>query len=258
MFGLRNKVAVVVGGAGYLGSAVCKGLVQQGACVIVADLEKDRLEQVTDALNSQDTELQCCSVVVDLTNEDSVKQTIEQISRDFKRLDIVVNATYFPHGKQSDEIAESDFSFSLRGNVTASFILAREAKKIMVRGGSIIMFSSMYGRVAPDPRIYVQPMNPNPIEYGVAKAGIEQMIRHLAVAWAADGIRMNGVAPGAFPHREVQEAHPDFIERLSRKIPLGRIGNQDEVTGAVVFLASEAASYITGQILVVDGGWTIW
>ena len=116
----------------------------------------------------------------------------------------------------------------------------------------------MYGRVSPHPGIYEKPMVPNPVEYGVSKAGLDQMIRYLAVAWASDGIRVNGIAPGPFPNPEVQKAHPDFMKRLAEKVPLGRIGSQHEVARAVIYLASPAASYVTGHILAVDGGWTAW
>ena len=122
----------------------------------------------------------------------------------------------------------------------------------------MVIFSSMYGRVAPDPRVYVPPMAPNALEYGVSKAGLEQMIRYLAVAWASDGVRINGIALGPFPNPQVQAGHPDFVERLSQKVPLGRIGRAEEAIGPVLFLASEAASYVTGQTLAVDGGWTAW
>lgn len=125
-------------------------------------------------------------------------------------------------------------------------------------GGSMVFFSSMYGHIAPDPRIYDPPLNPNPIEYGVAKAGIEQMTRYLAVHWANKNIRVNAVAPGAFPHAHQQRDYPVFMQKLAQKSPAGRIGRQDELTGAVVFLASDEASFITGQVLDVDGGVTIW
>jgi NAD(P)-dependent dehydrogenase (short-subunit alcohol dehydrogenase family) len=101
-------------------------------------------------------------------------------------------------------------------------------------------------------------MNPNPIEYGVAKAGIQQMARYLAVHWGPRGVRCNSISPGPFPNPQMQRDQPDFIARLEHHVPLGRIGQAPETAGVVAFLLSDAASYITGQNLAVDGGWTAW
>jgi NAD(P)-dependent dehydrogenase (short-subunit alcohol dehydrogenase family) len=173
-------------------------------------------------------------------------------------LDALVNLAYCPHSKGIDELTGEEFGRALVENVGKAFLLAREAKRLMKPGASVVLFSSMYGGVSPDPRIYHPPMRPNAIEYGVSKAGIEQMVRYLAVSWAKDGIRVNAVSPGPFPHPSLQREQPEFMERLAAKTPLGRIGRQDEVTGAVVFLVSDEASYVDGHVLMVDGGWTIW
>ena len=125
------------------------------------------------------------------------------------------------------------------------------------RGGSIIHFSSMYGVVSPDPRIYENDAGVNPIEYGVAKAGILQMVRYQAVRWAKKGIRVNAVVPGAFPNPHVQK-NTSFIHALEDKAPMGRIGQPEDLVGLLVFLAADESSFITGQHFVVDGGWTIW
>ena len=157
-----------------------------------------------------------------------------------------------------EEVSADEFDATLHVNITSAFVLAREAVRVMREGGSVIMFASMYGLVSPDPRIYVPPMKPNPIEYGVAKAAIVYMVKYLAVPWAPRNIRVNAIAPGAFPNPKVQKDHPDFIGRLAEKVPLGRIGRQDELADIIAFLASDKASYMTGQTLVVDGGWTVW
>lgn len=101
-------------------------------------------------------------------------------------------------------------------------------------------------------------MTKNPIEYGVGKAGIIQMTRYLAVSWGKENVRCNCISPGPFPNLIVQRDNPEFVEHLAQKSPMGRIGKPDEIAGAVAFLLSDASSYITGQNLIVDGGWTIW
>jgi NAD(P)-dependent dehydrogenase (short-subunit alcohol dehydrogenase family) len=258
LFDLAGRVAVVAGGAGYLGSALCRGLFHHGANVVVADLNVAGAERLADELNGQGGGQKSRGVLLDIAREESIAGLIEGVCRDFGRLDVLVNATYAPQEKSLQDISGDDFTRSLGINISGTFLLARTAKLAMKTGGSIILFSSMYGSVAPDPGVYQAPMRPNPVEYGVAKAGIDQMVRYLAMSWARDGIRVNGVAPGPFPNPRVQESHPDFIARLAQKVPLGRIGTAGEIAGAVVFLASDAASYVTGQCLRVDGGWTIW
>ncbi len=258
MFSLKGRVAIVAGGAGYLGGAVCRGLLEQGASIVVADLNMEAAQTCVRDLNAMDPQAKCAALPLDLQEQTSIETLVASTCDAFGRLDILVNATYAPHGPHSAEIAAHDFTKSLAADVTGGFMLARRAKAAMTDSGSIIFFSSMYGRVAPDPRIYEKPMLPNPIEYGVAKAGVDQMIRYLAVAWAPDGIRINGVSPGAFPKPLIQKEHPDFVKRLAEKIPMARIGSAEEIAGAVCFLASDEASYVTGQVLVVDGGWTVW
>jgi NAD(P)-dependent dehydrogenase (short-subunit alcohol dehydrogenase family) len=137
-------------------------------------------------------------------------------------------------------------------------MLAREAATRMEGGGAIVLYSSMYGLVAPDPGVYEPPMNCNPIEYGAAKAGVAQMVRYLAATLGPRGIRVNGIAPGPFPFPETVRESGDFAQRLAARTMLKRIGRREETAGAVVFLVSDAAQYVTGAILPVDGGWTAW
>jgi NAD(P)-dependent dehydrogenase (short-subunit alcohol dehydrogenase family) len=258
MFDLKGKTILIVGGAGYLGSAVCRGLVAQGATLLIGDLNEASAGTLAADLNRQGGGGSATALTMDVRDESAIRQVIDMIRSRYGRLSALVNATYSPHGASTEEISLKDFGDSLRNIIAAGFVLAREAKSLMQDGGSIVFFSSMYGRVSPDPNVYEPPMRPNPVEYGVAKAGIEQMVRYLAVAWAPDRIRVNAVAPGPFPNPGVQREHPDFAARLAQRVPLGRLGAPEDIVGAVTFLCADEAGYVTGQTLVVDGGWTAW
>jgi NAD(P)-dependent dehydrogenase (short-subunit alcohol dehydrogenase family) len=256
LFDLSGKVALVAGGAGYLGDPACRALAEQGARVMVADLAEGRAKALAAGIVAQGGTAQ--AVGLDVADEESSRAAVARTVSEFGRLDVLVNATYFSIGKRVDDLTAAEFDRANRVNLTGSFLLAREAARAMKEGGSVVFFASMYGIVSPEPRVYEAPMNPNPIEYGVGKAGIIQMTRYLAVAWGERGIRVNAIAPGPFPHDGVQQQHPEFVARLARKVPLGRIGRQHEIAGTVVFLAAEASSYLNGTTLCVDGGWTAW
>lgn len=255
MFDFTGKVALIVGGAGYLGMPVSRAFVEQGARVVLTDLRAARAAQVAQGMDDS-----CAGWSLDLADEAQIGAAIHRVVTEYGRLDVLVNASYLSFGQRNVETLQGDeFEASLRVQLTGAFLLAREAGRVMADGGAMVFFSSMYGRVSPDPRIYQAPQQPNPLEYGVGKAGLEQMIRYLAVHYAPRNLRVNGVAPGPFPHPI--PADPEFeafCGRLSERVPLGRIGRQYELAGPVLFLASAEASYITGHILPVDGGWTIW
>jgi NAD(P)-dependent dehydrogenase (short-subunit alcohol dehydrogenase family) len=168
--------------------------------------------------------------------------------------------TYASTAKKLEDLTAADYDSVNHGNLTSTFIFAREIAGRMSAngGGSIALFSSMYGTVSPDPSIYESPMNTNPIEYGVNKAGIQQMVRYLAMHYGKQNVRCNAISPGPFPNPGIQSGNPAFIERLSKKVPLGRVGQADEIAGAVAFLLSEASTFVNGINLPVDGGWTAW
>ena len=258
MFELAGKAALVAGGAGWLGAAICRKLAGQGASVMIADIDADRAAEAASATAAVRDGAQVRAIALNADDEESTKKAVAETMDAFGRLDIMVNATFAAAGRRLEEITAAEFDRTLHTNIVGNFLLARESAAVMHNGGSLVFFGSMYGLIAPDPRMYRAPMAPNPIEYGVAKAGVIQMAKYLAVYWAEKKIRVNAIVPGAFPNALTQEKNPDFVERLGAKTPMGRIGTPEEIAGAVVYLASDEASFVTGTTIVVDGGWTAW
>lgn len=252
LFSLENRDIWIIGGAGYLGSSVVNALELMQARVLCADLGAKASEAGFGPLTS--------TVSLDASDTLALEAFVSNQTAARGVPHGLVVMTYSSTAKTFDDLSAADFDQASHGNLTATFTLARAVGNAMAsRGsGSIVLFSSMYGSVSPDPRLYEAPMNPNPVEYGVGKAGIQQLARYLAVHYGPRGLRCNAISPGPFPNPAVQATQPAFIDRLAQKVPLGRVGQSSEIAGAVVFLLSDAASFITGQNLAVDGGWTIW
>lgn len=248
-FDLDGRDVWVVGGAGYLGRPVVQQLALLGARVVCVDLPG----RAFSGQNITPAEL-------DLNDVPAVEAFVAgQISAHGPPHGLVLMA-YSSTSKRFDELTAADFDAVSHGNLTATFTLARAVGDAMAdRGrGSIVLFSSMYGSVSPDPRLYEHPMNPNPVEYGVCKAGVQQLARYLAVHYGRRGVRCNSISPGPFPNPGLQANDPGFIRRLADKVPLGRVGEAAEISGAVAFLVSDASTFVTGHNLAVDGGWTAW
>ncbi|NLC59016.1 MAG: SDR family oxidoreductase [Armatimonadetes bacterium] len=255
LFSLEGKVALVTGGAGVLGSAMCRALAQAGARVAVASRNLDHCQHLAEALGPAHF-----AVAIDLASEASVRAGIDQVVAHAGRLDVLVNNGYRGPTPRQDEATAVEFDYSLTVGVTGQFVAAQQAARHMRAngGGSIINVASMYGLVASYPEVYEGLEYTSPPNYHAVKGALIQLTRHLAAYWARDGIRVNCLSPGAFPHAPLRQQSPEFIRRLEERVPLKRVGEPHELMGAVVFLASEASSYCTGHNLVVDGGWTIW
>lgn len=255
-FDLTGKVIWVPGGAGLLGSAVCTALAEHGAQVIVSDVRADIGEALAETIRKND--LKARAIALDASSESAIVACCRQIMDEFGQLDAMVNMTFRYKKTPWQQMTSVEWEYGMSVSSTGAFLLSREAALAMLpRGkGSIVHFSSMYGVVAPDPKMYPEPMAPNPIDYGVAKAGVLALVRYHAVALAENGVRVNAIVPGPFPYPWSQQTDEAFMKRLTAKVPMGRVGNAEEMAGAVVFLCSDAASFVTGTQIVVDGGWT--
>ncbi len=255
---LAGKRALVVGGAGWLGVPLCRKLVREGAELVLADKDGESAVRAAREAAAERPGCRALGLFIDVGDERSIRESVTRAAAELGGLDLLVNAAFAAAGKRVEDVSGEELDRTLHVNLTGCFLVAREAAARMSIGGCMVFFASMYGIVAPDPRLYREPMTPNPIEYGVAKAGVIQMARYLAVHWGPRGIRVNAIVPGAFPNAATQEKDPEFIQRLASRAPLGRIGTPEEIAGAVAWLASEDASFVTGTALVVDGGWTAW
>ncbi len=258
MFELKNKTILVAGGAGYLGLPLCQLIARQGGNVCIGDFDREALERAVRAVRADNPNAEVRGIHLDIGDEASINNCISTCADQFGVLAGLVNATAGASGKLIEDLTGSDFDSANRLNLTGPFLLAREAAHHMNQGGSIVMYSSMYGLVSPNQAHYPGEVPRNPIEYGAGKAGMVQMVRYLASHYGSKNIRVNGVAPGPFPNIEKLNLPAEFIDNLDRATMLGRVGKPHETAGAVVFLLSDAASYITGHTLPVDGGWTAW
>lgn len=255
-FDLTHKTIWVVGGAGYLGQATVKQLYQLGATVHCIDLEN----RAADFISTLSPSSRLIAHSLDATDMTATEEFVKYQISTSSVPDGLVNMTASTTALKMEALSADDFDRVNHGGITATFMLARwVGEQMAARGsGNVVLFSSMYGMVSPYPEVYEAPMNKNPIEYGVGKAGIIQMTKYLAVHWGAQNVRFNCISPGPFPNPTVQQLHPDFVGRLSQKSPMKRIGRAEEIASSVAFLLSDAASYINGHNLVVDGGWTVW
>lgn len=257
LFNLQGKVAILTGATGWLGSAMSRALAEAGATVVVTSRDEAKVQAFAATLPGSGH----IGLGFDQGKTATIPAFVQQVLEKTGKIDILVNNAYGGTAPSIDNATAEDFDRAYHTGVTAYFLLARAvADHLRSRGapGSIINISSMYGVVASYPDAYKGLATNSPPNYHGLKGGLIQLTRHLAAYWAKDNIRVNCIAPGPFPTDKTQSRLPEFIERLDQKVPMGRMGRPEELKGLVVLLASEAGSYITGQNLLVDGGWTAW
>ncbi len=256
LFDLTGRVALITGASGWLGRSLASALAEAGGTVVVASRDAAVAQRVAAELPTP-REQQHRFVAIDQLDETSIDEGFDRAVETAGGIDILVNNGQASSGGDWTSVDQAAFNRMLH-NASGYFLLSRRLRDHLVQrgaSGSIVNLGSMYGQVASYPDAYQDICPASPVAYHALKGGVLQMTRHLAVYWAADRVRVNGLSPGPFPS---PDAPAGLAERLSSKSPMGRMGQPHELKGALLLLVSDAGSYITGQNLTVDGGWTAW
>ena len=271
MFNLTGKVAVITGGAGLLGVQHAEAIAEAGGLPVLADINEEGAIKKARII-SKKYHVDSIGIETDITNKTDVEALSDAVLRRFDRIDILINnAANDPKVRQDDtkepwtrfeifplEIWTKDLAVSLTGAFLCSQIIGTEMAK--AGKGVILNIASDLGVVAPDQRIYRRDnlpegmQNVKPVTYSVAKFGIIGLTKYLATYWAEKGVRVNSLSPGGVYNNQPEE----FVQKLTNLIPMNRMAGIDEYKGAIIFLCSDASSYMTGANLIIDGGRTCW
>jgi len=255
---LSGRTFLISGGAGLLGSEISDGLAELGARVIIASRNLHACEAVAAAIGAR-WGGEVFADTVDITDPATVTALFDRIGERHGPLNGLVNCSGYGRKNTWESIGEADWMSDIDVSLTGPFRMAKGATQMLKQtSGVVLNVASMYAHVAPDHRLYDGERYANPPSYGAAKAGVLQLTRYMASFLSPYGIRVNAISPGPFPLEQTQTDNPDFIGRLGEKTMAGRIGRAHEVKGAAVLLCTDAASYITGETIAIDGGWTAW
>lgn len=265
LFSLKNKVAIVTGALGLIGKNHCQALAEAGANIIVCDLDENKCIDFASSLPTKSI-----GIGVDITNKSSVENLKDKVLKEFGKIDVLVNNAaindMFENPQAAAELSMFEnyplemWQKSIDVNVTGTFICSQVIGSEMAKAGkgSIINVASTYGMVGPDQSIYKKPDGSQTFyksaAYPATKGAIINFTRFLATYWGNKGVRVNTLSPGGVENNQDEY----FVNNYSAKTPLNRMAYPNDYKGAIVFLSSDASSYMTGANLVVDGGWTAW
>ncbi|RAJ93123.1 NAD(P)-dependent dehydrogenase (short-subunit alcohol dehydrogenase family) [Larkinella arboricola] len=260
LFSLTGKVAIVTGGAGFFGTPISLALAEAGAQVVIASRDGEKCRKFAETL--QEKGLLAEGMALDLEEETSIRQFVQAVKEQFGRIDVLVNNAVSRDGFQNlEDIDKASWEKAQRINSTGLVLITQAVVEVMKpqRSGSIINISSIQGAVGPNFPVYGNTGMTSPVNYTYDKWGMVGFTKWLANYYGKDNIRANCISPGGYGPGVAQMSGKDeFIENYKRLTPLGRFADDDDIKGPVVFMASDASAFVTGQNLLVDGGWTSW
>jgi NAD(P)-dependent dehydrogenase (short-subunit alcohol dehydrogenase family) len=250
LFDLSGSVALVTGGGRGLGEQMARGLAQAGAAVAVASRKREACDEVARELAGE-YGVRTLALRMDVTDEAQVRAAVDEAERELGPVDLLVNNSGMAWGSPAEQMPLEAWQKVMETNATGTFLCSREVgRRLIARGagGAIVNVASIAGVRGSDPRVL------DAVGYSASKGAVIAFTRDLAVKWAPHGIRVNALAPGFFRTKMTEKVLDRAEQALSAVVPMRRIGTEDELMGAALFLLSPAASYVTGQVLGVDGG----
>lgn len=259
MFNLKGKTVIITGGAGLLGSAFSRECARCNANVVVVDIDEKRgnklVEQVKKETKNNNIIFQRC----DIADLKDIQNLIYTTLKKFRKIDALVNNAYprnENYGRKFEDVSFEDFCENVNMHLGGYFLITKEVIKVMMKQnyGNIINIASMYGFAAPRFEIYEGTDMTTPVEYAAIKGGLINLTKYLASYLGKYNIRVNAISPGGVFNNQPES----FVKKYSEKVVLGkRMANTDDIVGVLIFLLSDASKYITGQNIVVDGGWSL-
>ena len=252
LFDLSDKIAIVTGGSRGIGKEIAIGLGEAGAKVVITARREEWLIPACEEIKGLG--IDCLAVKADISKPEDVKRFVAETLQKWGKIDILVNNAGVTWGALPEDMPLDKWDVVLNTNAKGTLICAQQVGKEMMKGGggNIINVASTTGHLAIDPRIM------QVIGYQASKAAIIIMTKQLAVEWAKYNIRVNAIAPFFYTTRMTKDTTQKAEKEIIQHVPMGRLGREGELKGAVVFLVSEASSYITGQVMNIDGGMSAW
>ena len=260
LFDLSNKIAIVTGGTGLFGKPISTSLAEAGAHVIIASRNVEKCEDVAEELKRFG--YKASATFLDLSDEKGIQHFVDSVIKQYQHIDILVNNSVSRDGyKKLEETTKADWEQAQQINSTGLMLINKAVVQQMIlqRSGSIINIGSIQGAVGPNFEVYGSTGMTSPLNYTYDKWGMVGMTKWMANYYGKYNIRVNCISPGGYgPGIEASFGENEFIHNYKKLTPLGRFATDDDIKGAIVFLASDASSYVTGHNLMVDGGWTSW